>query len=142
MEIDEVQPFVEIFQCVVETFTVKYLGIHLHFGTLKREDLQPLIECILSMITVWRGKLLIYAPKNILIQSYLSSIHIFLLPFIKFLKWALKLLDTQLANFMGNGEGGNHKIHLAHSVCMKKEFGGPSIPKLQNLTIFLIGSWI
>jgi hypothetical protein len=39
-------------------------------------------------------------------------------------KWALHLLDTQMANFMWNDEEGNHKINLANwpSICMKKGF--------------------
>jgi hypothetical protein len=55
-----------------------------------------------------------------------------MLSFFKFPKWALNLLDTQLANFLWNDEEGNHKIHLANwpSVCFKKEYGGMGIPNL------------
>jgi hypothetical protein len=55
-----------------------------------------------------------------------------MLSFFQFPKWALSLLDTQLANFLWNDEEGNHKIHLANwpSVCMKKEFAGMGIPNL------------
>jgi hypothetical protein len=75
-------------------------------------------------------------------QAYLSSIPIYLLSFFKFPKWALKLLDTQLANFMWNDEEGNHQIHVANwpSVYMKKVFGGMRIPNLQDLNLCLIGS--
>jgi hypothetical protein len=78
----------------------------------------------------------------VLIQACLSSIPIYLLSFFQFLKWALSLLDTQLANFLWNDEEGNHKIHLANwpSVCFKKEFGGMGIPNLQDLNLCLIGS--
>jgi hypothetical protein len=142
IEVDELQPFIDIFQCEVGSFPVKYLGIPLHFHKHRREDLQPLIESLLRRITGWRGRLLSTAAKRVLIQACLSSIPIYLLSFFRFPKWALKLLDTQLANFMWNHEEGNHKIHLANwpSVCMKKEFGGMGIPNLQDLNLCLIGS--
>jgi hypothetical protein len=75
MDTDETQPFLEIFQCVMGGFPVKYLGIPLHYDRLRREDLQPLIENILKRITGWRGKLLSSAAKRILIQSCLASIN-------------------------------------------------------------------
>jgi hypothetical protein len=144
IEVEELQPFIDIFQCEVGSFPVKYLGIPLHFDRLKREDLQHLIESILRRITRWRGKLISTAAKRILIQACLSSIPIYLLSFFRFPKWALSLLDTQLENFMWNDEEGNHKTHLANwpSICMKKEFGGMGIQNLQGLNLCLIGSWI
>jgi hypothetical protein len=137
MDDAEAQPFLDIFQCVMGKFPVKYLGIPLHHDRLRREDLQRLTEIILKRITGWRGKLLSSAAKRILIQACLASIPIYLLSFLKFPKWALKLIDTQMANFMWNDEEGNHKIHLANwpSICMKKDFGGLGIPNLQDLNI-------
>jgi DNA polymerase III psi subunit len=132
IESEELLPFIENFQCKEGSFPVKYLGIPLHFDRLKREDLQPLIESILRRITGCRGRLLSLAAKRILIQACQSSVPIYLLSFFQFPKWALSLLDTQLANFLWNDEEGNHKIHLANwpSVCMKKDFGGMGIPNL------------
>jgi hypothetical protein len=114
IDVAETQPFLDIFQCVMGKFPVKYLGIPLHHDRLRREDLQPLTEIILKRITGWRGKLLSSAAKRILIQACLASIPIYLLSFLKFPKWALKLIDTQMANFMWNDEEGNHKIHLVN----------------------------
>jgi hypothetical protein len=123
IDAEELQPFIDIFQCEVGSFLVKYLGIPLHFHKLRREDLQPLIESLLRRITGWRGRLLSTAAKRVLIQACLSSIPINLLSFFRFPKWALKLLDTQLASFMWDDKEGNHKIHLTNwpSVCMKKD---------------------
>jgi hypothetical protein len=144
MDAVETQPFLDIFQCVVGKFFVKYLGIPLHYDRLRREDLQPLKENIFKTITGWRGKLLSSTAKRILIQACLASISIYLFSFFKFPKWALHLIDTQMANFMWNDEEGNHKIHLANwpSICMKNYFGGLGIPNLQDSNICLIGSWI
>jgi hypothetical protein len=141
MENEELQPFVDIFQCAVGKFPVKYMGMPLYYDRLKREDLQPLIESFLSRITEWSGKLLSSVAKRIHIETSLSSISIYLLSFFKFYKWAVKLLDSQLANFMSNDEDGNRKTHLANWPSIPK-FGGIGIPKLQDLNICLIGTWI
>jgi hypothetical protein len=106
--------------------------------------LQPLIDALLGRITGWRRRILSSAAKREIVRSVLSSIPIYLLSFFKFPKWALKLINTQLANCLGNDEEGNHKIHLANcpSICMWKEFGGLGIPNLQDLTIYLVGSGV
>ena len=144
MSKEETQPYVDIFQCVMGDFPVKYLGIPLHFERLRKEDLLPLIESIINRIASWRGKLMSSAAKIVLIQACLASIPIYLLSFFKFPKWALQLINNQMANFMWNDEEGNHKIHLANwqSICMKKEFGGLGIPNLQDLNQCLLGSWV
>jgi hypothetical protein len=48
IEHGEMQPYLDILQCVVGAFPMKYLGIPLHFEKLRREDLQPLIDSLLS----------------------------------------------------------------------------------------------
>ena len=80
----------------------------------------------------------------ILIKSCLASIPIYLLSFFKFPKWALDLINTQMANCLWNDFEGHRKIHLANwqMVCMKKEFGGLGIPNLRDLNVCLLGSWI
>lgn len=59
------------------------------------------------------------------------------------LKWAIVMINTQMAHYLWNDFEGHRKIHLANwrLVCMKKEFGGLGIPNLQELNICLLGSW-
>jgi hypothetical protein len=143
VDIEECSPFLDIFGCVMGSFPIKYFGIHLHYDKLRREDIQPLIDALLGRMTGWRGKLLSSAAKRELIRSILSSIPIYMLRFFKFPKWALKLINTQLANCLWNDEEGNNKIHLANwpSVSMRKVFGGLGIPNLKDLNVCLLGSW-
>jgi CRISPR/Cas system endoribonuclease Cas6 (RAMP superfamily) len=64
--------FLEVFQCVVGQFHVKYLGLPLHFNKLKREDLQPLVDSLLSRMAGWRGKLLSSEAK----KNYYSNCYV------------------------------------------------------------------
>lgn len=102
---------------------------------MTREDLQPLVDKLLHRIAVWRGKLLSLAARALLIKTCLSSIPIYLLSFIKFPKWAIKILNSQMGNCLWNDLEDAHRYHLANwefvSVC--KESRGLGIPNLRDL---------
>jgi hypothetical protein len=103
---EDISCFVEIFRCSVGTLPIKYLGIPLHYSKLRREDLQPLIDKIIKRIAGWRGKLLTQAGRLFLIKTYLASIPICLLSFIKFPRWAIDLINSHMANcFWDDYEG-------------------------------------
>jgi hypothetical protein len=144
MDAEETTPFADISECKVGDFPIKYLGIPLHHEKLKREDIHPLIDKIIKRIAGWRGKLLSYAGRLVLIRACLASIPLYLLFFFKFPKWALELINTQMAHCLWNDFEGHRKLHLANwrLVCMKKEFGGLGIPNLQDINTCLLGSWI
>jgi hypothetical protein len=76
----------------MRSFPIKYLGTPLHFEKLKREELQPILDKIIKGITGWRGKLLAYSSRLILIKACLASIPVYLMSFIKLPKWAIKLM--------------------------------------------------
>jgi hypothetical protein len=76
----------------------KYLGVPLHVEKLRRENLQPVIDKMLKKVLGWRGRLLAYSSRLVLIRSCLASIPVYLLSFIKFPKWAIRLLESQMAH--------------------------------------------
>ena len=47
---EERTQFVEVLQCDLGYFPIKYLGIPLHFSKLRREDLQPLVDSLLKRL--------------------------------------------------------------------------------------------
>jgi hypothetical protein len=55
--IEEVNVLAQVFGCKVSEFPLKYLGVPLHFGKLRKQDLQPLIDSIIKRIAEWRGRL-------------------------------------------------------------------------------------
>jgi hypothetical protein len=57
---------------------------------------------------------------------------------------ALRLINTQLANCIWSDEESSRKIYFANwpSICMLKSYGGMGIPNLQDLNLFLLGSWL
>lgn len=121
---------------MVGEFPIKYLAIPLQYGSLRREDLQRLVDNLLKRLAGWRGKLLCSAANRELVQSCLASIPVYLLSFFKFPKWAIDLINSQLANCLWNDLEGNHKIHLANwpLVCIKRDLVVWGFPTYRILT--------
>jgi hypothetical protein len=144
VEPDVVHRLAHLFSCPVGSLPIKYLGVPLHFDKLSREDIQPLVDKMLKRLAGWRGRLLSYAGKLVLIKSCLASIPVYLLSFIKFRKWAIRILDSHLANCLWDDNPTAHKFHLANweSVSMLKEYGGLGVPNLRDLNVCLLVSWI
>lgn len=122
---------------------MKYLGISLHHDRIRKEDIQPIIDKIIKRIAGWRGKLLSYSGRLILIKTCLASIPVYLMSFIKFPKWAISLINSQMSHCLWNKNEQNNSFHLPSwpSVTMK-EYGGLGIPDLRQLNLCLLGSWI
>jgi hypothetical protein len=86
LEARETQRLARILSCPIGKFSMKYLGVPLHYDNLTREDIQPLVDKILNKIAGWKGNLLSLAARVVLIKSCLTSIPVYLLSFIKFPK--------------------------------------------------------
>jgi hypothetical protein len=68
----------------------------------------------------------------------------YLLSVIKFPKWAIKMINSQMGHFLWNDQDDNKKYHLANwdLVCMKQEFGGLGVQNLRDFNLCLLASWI
>ena len=83
---EEAQKVAHALSCGLRSSPLKYLGFPLHHSNLKREDLQPVVDEVLKRVTGWRGRLLGYDKKLVLIQACLASIPTYLMSMIKFPK--------------------------------------------------------
>ena len=99
---------------------------------------------MIKRVAGWKGKLLSSAGKLTLLKSCLSSIPIYLLSVIKFPKWAVESINSQIANFLWHDSDGKYKYHLSNwqSLTLKKEHGGWGIPNIGNMNLCLLASWI
>lgn len=87
------------FCCKQSFFPLKYLGVPLHFNKLSR-DLQPIIDRIIKRICRCRGELLSYEAKLVILHTCIASIPMYLMSIIKFPKWAIKAITSQMAQFL------------------------------------------
>jgi hypothetical protein len=91
LEEDVVHDISHILACPIGALPFRYLGVPLHFDKLKREDLQPILDKLIKRCAGWRGRLLACSGRLVLFKSYLASVPVYLLSFMKFPKWAIKL---------------------------------------------------
>ena len=115
INIDEetAKEFAQIFCCQIGDFPFKYLGVPLHFKKLRREDLQPIIDKIIKNISSWLWRFLSYRGKLILLTTFIASIPSYLMSIVKFPKWAIDMITSQMSHFFWGNVGDNHKYHLA-----------------------------
>jgi hypothetical protein len=144
LDMDEAHRFAHVISCPLGSFPIKYLGVPLHYDNISREDIQPLVDKISKTVAGWRGRLLSLAARAMLLKSCLASIPVYLLSFIKFPKWAIKIMNTHMGNYLWNNSVDNHKYHLANweLVSVSKEQGGLGLPNLRDLNISLLASWL
>jgi hypothetical protein len=94
LEYDEAHHIAHIFGCPLGILPLKYLGVPLYYDKLRKEDIQPLV--IIKRIAGWRVKLHSIRCRLVLIRTCLASIPIYLLSFIKFSKWAINMIKSQM----------------------------------------------
>jgi hypothetical protein len=128
----------------VSSFSFKYLGVSLHHEKLRREDIQPIVDKILSRISGWKGRLLSYGVWFTLLKACLASIPVYLMSIIRFPKWAIEAINSQMAIFSRMTRKHNHKYYLANFKYLnqRKEMEGLGIPNLRDLNLCLLASWI
>jgi hypothetical protein len=98
LDVDQVHEVAHVLNCPLGSLPFQYLGVPIHFEKLKREDLQHVIDKLVKKVADWRGRLLAYSGRLVLIRTCLASIPIYLLSFSKFSKWAIRLLESQMAH--------------------------------------------
>ena len=121
---EEAQNFSQVLSCRLGAFPLKYLGVPLHHSRLRKEYLQPVVDKIIKKTLGWRGRLMSHAAKLELVRNVLASIPIYLLSVIKFPKWAIALINSQMAHCLWDNYEGHFKYHLASwgFLAQKKEF--------------------
>jgi hypothetical protein len=102
------------------------------------------VDAIIKRIPDWRGRLLHYSARLTLLNACLASIPIYLISVIKFPKWAIKVINSQMSNFFWNDQEDSHRYHLSncYSLTQRKEQGGLGIPDLRMLNMCLLASCV
>jgi hypothetical protein len=75
----DLQEVLQNFPCAIRSFPCKYLGLPLSTRSLKRIEVQPLIDKIAARLPAWKGKLLNKAGRLTLVRSVLTAIPIYFL---------------------------------------------------------------
>ena len=124
-----VMPFEE------EQLPVRYLGVPLISTRLLYKDCKVLVEKMENRITDWRNKSLSFAGRLQLIQSVLSSFHIYWASVFILPAAIIKDLEKKMRKFLwSNGPMDNGKAKVSwSSICLPKAEGGLSIRRIAEV---------
>ena len=79
---DDIEQYKEIFGCEVGALPFKYLGIPIHYRKLLNSEWYPVETRFEGKLSCWKGKLLSYGDRLILVNSVLTSLPMFMLSFL------------------------------------------------------------
>jgi hypothetical protein len=80
--------------CKIGVSPFRYVWVPLHYEKLKRDDIQLIVDKVLSRISGWKSMLLSYGARLTFLKACIASIPIYLLSIIKFAKWAIKTINS------------------------------------------------
>jgi hypothetical protein len=107
---EEEQQYKHIFGCGAGLLPFRYLGVPIHYKTLRNSYWCPVETRFVGKLGCWKGKLLSYGDRLILINSILTSLPMFMLSFLEIPKWVFKRLDFYRSRFFWQGAKKNENI--------------------------------
>jgi hypothetical protein len=88
-----------LFGCEIGSLPFRYLGIPIHFRSLKNGEWKLIEDRFEEKLSSWLGKLLSYGDRLIRINSILTSLPMFMLSFFEIQKGVRKSLDFFRSRF-------------------------------------------
>ena len=130
---EEEAQYKHIFGCESGALPFKYLGVPIHYRKLRNSEWNP-VECRFDgKLGCWKGKLLSYGDRLVLINSVLTSLPMFMLSFLEIPKGVRKRLDFYRSRFFWQNDDHKRKYRLTkwNIVCRSKDQGGLGIEVLE-----------
>jgi hypothetical protein len=114
--------YTNLFGCGLGQYPFRYLGIPMHHKKISNVDWKVIEEKFEKKLSCWKGKLLSYGGRLVLINSVLSSLAMFMLSFYEVPKEVLHKLDFYRSRFFWQRDvTPGFKVKLnAHSICTQK----------------------
>jgi hypothetical protein len=134
---------VDLFNCQVGTFPIKYLGVLVSPSKLHVADWLPLVDKSAKKLDVWHGCSLSIAGRTTLIRSSLNNAPIYHMSIYLLPKTILNKLDKLRRVFFWQGGGTKQKYHLIKwpRICKSKRKGGLVVKDIKKMNISLLCKW-
>ncbi|XP_026410380.1 uncharacterized protein LOC113305574 [Papaver somniferum] len=126
-------------------FPDKYLRIQLKPGIVRHIHVRQVVEKIMDKLDGWKGKLLSFQARLVLIKSVISSYVIHCMDVYKWPCTVIKQVERDIRNFLWSGDAEKRKYFtvLYDDQCLSKREGGLGINKLNDVNrAMLMKLWI
>ncbi|XP_026458773.1 uncharacterized protein LOC113359335 [Papaver somniferum] len=124
----------------ISNFPDKYLGIILAPGRVTTEMVWPIVLMLQSKLASWKGRLLSFHDRLILVKTVLSSYPLYNMAVYKWPSSVIKIREKLIRNFLwsGNGEVRKYKTLSWKKICVPYTEGGLGIRRLKVLNKILM----
>lgn len=145
---EEQDAYRQLFGCEMGSVPFSYLGIPIHHRRLTNKERKCIEDRFKKRISCWKGKILSYGSRLVLINSVLTSLSMFLLSFFEVLVGVRKRLDFYWSHFFWQCEEAKKKYRLTRwdIICRPKDQGGLGIENLEVKDKYLLaeteGTWV
>lgn len=121
--------YAQLFGCKSVGLPFKYLGTLMHHKKLSNKDWQIIEEKFQKKLSSWKGKLLSFGGRLVLINLVLTSLAMYMLSFFEVPRGVLQKLDYYRSRFFWQSDDHRKKYRLTKwsIVCRPKEVGGLGI---------------
>ncbi|XP_026378425.1 uncharacterized protein LOC113272845 [Papaver somniferum] len=126
-------------------FPDKYLGIQLKPGIVRHIHVRQVVEKIMDKLAGWKGKLLSFQARLVIIKSIISRYVIYSMDIYKWPCTVIKQVERAIRNFLWSGDAEKRKYFtvLYDDLCLSKREGGLGIKKLNDVNReILMKLWI
>lgn len=140
---DEQDIYKQLFGCELGSLPFNYLGIPIHHRKLSNKEWKCK-DRFGKKLSCWKGKLLSYGGRLILINSVLTSMPMFLLSFFEVPVGVRKRLDFYRSRFFWHSDEVKRKYKLIRwdIICRPKDQGGLGIENLEVKNKCLLSKWL
>uniref|UniRef100_A0A8I6XZE3 Reverse transcriptase domain-containing protein n=1 Tax=Hordeum vulgare subsp. vulgare TaxID=112509 RepID=A0A8I6XZE3_HORVV len=141
---EEQNTYKQLFGCEMGNLPFNYLGIPIHHRKLSNSEWKCTEDRFEKKLSCWKGKLLSYGGRLILINSVLTSMPMFLLSFFEVPVGVRRRLDFYRSRFFWQADGDKTKYRLARwdIICRPKDQGGLGIENLEVKNRCLLSKWL
>ncbi|WVZ69705.1 hypothetical protein U9M48_018450 [Paspalum notatum var. saurae] len=137
---DHVDQYSQILGCGVGKYSFKYLGIPINFRKLNNKDWRMVEKRFQKKLNSWKGKLLSYGGRLVLINSILSSLAMYMMSFFEIPKGIHKKLNFFRSGFFWQGK--KYRLTKLGLLCFPKDQGGLGILNLEAQNTCLLSKWL
>lgn len=142
---DAMGDIVQILQCQVKDFPVRYLGLPLSIRRVPKAELQTMVDNVMRKMPACHGALMARSGRLVWIKSVLRAIPIYMMMVDSLPPWVRKEINTICRKFLwvGKGDDVRGKCMVSWgSCCRPTNLGGLGITDLKLASIALQSRWL